>query len=56
MEKREDYSKRKRKGSKRVGVRSRKTGRLLQVEEEEKQAGWGKSWKIRKIPQVKNKD
>ena len=53
MEKREDYSKWKRKGSKRVGVRSRKTGRLLQVEEEEKQAGLGNSWKTGKIPQIK---
>ena len=38
----EDCSKRKRKRSKRVGVRSRKTGRLLQEEEEETQAGWSK--------------
>ncbi|MDY3727054.1 MAG: hypothetical protein SO015_02735 [Wujia sp.] len=38
----EDYSKWNGKGSKRVGVRSRKTGRLLQEEEKGKQAGWSK--------------
>ena len=39
VRKREDYFKRKRKRSKRVGVRSRETGRLLQEEEKGKQAG-----------------
>ncbi len=51
MEKREDYSKWKKRGSKRVGVRSRKTGRLLQEEEEE-----GKVGKLGKSPKLKNKD
>ena len=36
MEKREDYSKWKKRGSKRVGVKSGKMGRLLQVEEKRK--------------------
>ena len=49
MEKREDYSKRKRRGSRRVGVNSGKTGRLLQEEEKRKQAGWSKKWKNGKI-------
>ena len=49
MEKREDYSKWKKRGSKRVGVRSRKTGRLLQEEE-------GKVGKLGKSPKLKNKD
>ena len=38
----EDYSKRKKEESKRVGVKVCKTGRLLQVEREGKQAGWSK--------------
>ena len=42
MENREEYSKRKKKGNKRVGVRSRKPGRLLQEEEKGKQEGWSK--------------
>ena len=45
----EDYSKWNGKRSKRVGGKSGKTGRLLQVEREEKQACWGKEWKNRKI-------
>ena len=49
MEKREDYSKWKKKGSKQVGVKSGKTGRLLQEEEKRKQAGRSKEWKNGKI-------
>ena len=49
MENREDYSKRKKKGNNRVGVRSRKPGRLLQEEEKRKQACWSKEWKTGKI-------
>ena len=49
MEKREDCSKRKKRGSKQVGVKSGKMGRLLQVELEGKQAGRSKEWKNRKI-------
>ena len=49
MEKREDYSKWKKRGSKQVGVKSGKTGRLLQVEEKRKQAGRSKEWKNGKI-------
>ena len=45
----EDYSKWNGKRSKRVGGKSGKTGRLLQVEREEKQTCWGKEWKNRKI-------
>lgn len=41
----EDYSKWNREESKRVGGKSGKTGSLLQVEEEEKQAGRSKEWK-----------
>ena len=49
MEKREDYSKWKKKGSKQVGVKSGKMGRLLQVELEGKQVGRSKEWKNGKI-------
>ena len=49
MEKWEDCSKWNWKGSKQVGVKSGKTGRLLQVEEKRKQAGRSKEWKKRKI-------
>ena len=45
----EGYSKRKEKESKRVGVKERKTGRLLQVEGRGKQAGWSRSGLNRKI-------
>ena len=45
----EDYSKWKKEKSKRVGVKVGKTGRLLQVEKREKQAGWSKSGLNRKI-------
>ena len=45
----EDYSKRKKEESKRVGVKVCKTGRLLQVEERGKQGGWSRSWQNRKI-------
>ena len=45
----EDYSKRKKRGSKQVGVKSGKTGRLLQEEEKRKQACWSKEWKTGKI-------
>ena len=52
----EGYSKRKEKESKRVGVKERKTGRLLQVEERGKQAGWSRSELYRKIaPNIKKK-
>ena len=49
MENREDCFKRKRKGSKRVGGKSGKTGRLLQEEEKRKQAGRSKERKTGKI-------
>ena len=49
VEKPEDCSKWNGKGSERVGEKSGKTGRLLQVEREEKQTCWGKEWKNRKI-------
>ena len=49
MEKREDCSKWKKRGSKLVGVKSGKTGRLLQEEEKRKQAGRSKEWKNGKI-------
>ena len=49
MENRKDYSKRKKRGrkrgSKQVGVKSGKIGRLLQEEEKRKQAGRSKGWK-----------
>ena len=49
MEKWEDYSKWKKRGSEWVGVKSGKTGRLLQVEEKRKWAGRSKEWKNGKI-------
>ena len=45
----EDYSKRKKEESKRVGVKVCKTGRLLQEEGRGKQACWSKSVQNRKI-------
>ena len=56
MEKREDYSKWKKRGSKQVGVKSGKTGRLLQVEEKRKQAGRSKEWKNGKIAPSRRKE
>ena len=52
----EDYSKRKKRGSKQVGVKSRKTGRLLQEEEKGKQAGRSKEWKNGKITPSRRKE
>ena len=52
----EDCSKLKEKESKRVGAEAGKTGRLLQVEERGKQAGWSRSELYRKIaPNIKKK-
>ena len=51
----EDYSKRKKEESKRVGVKVRKTGRLLQEEGRGKQAGWSKSVQNRKITPSRRK-
>ena len=45
----EDYSKRKKEESKRVGVKVCKTGRLLQEEGRGKQACWSKSVQNSKI-------
>ena len=45
MEKREACSKWNEGRSERIGGKSGKTGRLLQVEEKGKQACWGKEWK-----------
>jgi len=46
---RKEEEKRKKRGSKQVGVKSGKIGRLLQEEEKRKQAGRSKGWKNRKL-------
>ena len=52
----EGYSKRKEEESKRDGAEAGKTGRLLQVEERGKQAGWSRSELYRKIaPNIKKR-
>ena len=51
----EDYSKRKKEESKRVGAEAGKTGRLLQEEGRGKQACWSKSVQNRKITPSRRK-
>ena len=51
----EDYSKRKKEESKRVGVKVCKTARSLQEEGRGKQAGWSKSVQNRKITPSRRK-
>ena len=56
MVKLDAYSKWKKRGSKQVGVKSGKTGRLLQVEEKRKQAGRSKEWENGKITPGRRKE
>ena len=56
MVKLDAYSKWKKGGSRRVGVKSGKTGRLLQVEEKRKQAGRSKEWENGKITPGRRKE